>query len=478
MPPITANQQAIFDDGNLFETIVEQKFTGLTRLGFENYDEYKSLTARTKKLLDAGDKLISQARFEANQLTCICDIVEQVGERELELYEIKGSTRVKPEHIDDLAFQTTVLMGAGYKVSKISVIFCNNRYVRNGEVDPNKICVTQDVTALVAARISQTRREIKKALQVAAQAEMPNPSPARARLGSFKEWRDIYLKLRPQAEPYNIYTLCRSNEHVIAELEHRGISRLVDIPEDVELKPAQRWQVDATKSDEPIVDGEKIDKFLGGLAYPLYFLDYETLGSVVPPFDGLRPYQQMPFQYSLHVIDNPGGELRHREYLHSSGDNPSRPLLEQLKEDIGEQGTVLTWNEGFEKSCNTLLGQQCPEFASFTNQLNDRIKDLMLPFFKGWYIDAGFYGSASIKNVLPVLVPELNHKDMEISEGMTAQRLWMQTILGGAEDGKEELLKNLRAYCELDTLAMVKIYEFLQQRQRPAPLEATQPTLF
>jgi hypothetical protein len=478
LPPIDANTQARFDDGNLFESIVEQKFAGLTRLGFDSYDEYKNLTERTRKLLSAGDKLISQARFEAGPLTCICDIVEQTGEHTLELYEIKASTKVKPEHIDDLAFQTNVLVAAGYKVSKISVIFCNNRYVRSGKIDPNKIGVTQDVTAQVAARLEQTKAEIKKALAVVAQADMPDPSPARARLGCYKEWLEIYLKLKPPAEPYNIYKLCRGNERVIAELEHRGISRLVDVPDDLELKPAQVWQVDATKRGEPIIDEVKIDKFLAGLEYPLYFLDYETLGSVVPPFDGLRPYQQLPFQYSLHILDSPDSELRHTEYLHTTNNNPCQPLLKQLQADIGERGTVLTWNEGFEKKCNELLGQQCPDFADFTNRLNAQIQDLMLPFAKGYYIDADFYGSASIKNVLPVLVPELNHKDMEISEGATAQRLWMQTVLGDAAEGRDKLFKDLLAYCELDTLAMVKIYEFLHHLQKPSPIEPVQPTLF
>jgi len=149
----------------------------------------------------------------------------------------------------------------------------------------------------------------------------------------------------------------------------------------------------------------------------------------VPYFDGLRPYQQLPFQYSLHILDAPDAEVRHVEYLHRSNSNPAQPLTEALMSHIGDTGTVVTWNMSFEKTCNTLLGELVPEHADFYTDLNDRIVDLMTPFSKSWYVDSGFKGSASIKKVLPVLVPELSHKILEISDGSTAQRLWMKTIL-------------------------------------------------
>ncbi len=462
LPEPDANLQGMFDEGNLFESIVEQRFVGLRRLGFESYQEYLSLPKRTAEAIAQGERLISQGRFEHEQLTCICDVVAVVGEHQLELIEIKGSTKVKPEHLDDLAFQAVVLEGAGFEVLKCSVVYCNNQYVRHGEIEADKIAIEKDVTEHVLNKREATRREIDKALKVMASSTMPDPSPARARGGGFREWLEIYLSLNQPEGDHHIYQICRPNAQLLAELESRGINAIADIPDDLELHPAQARQVQVTKLGQPVVHQAKIEKFLNGFEYPLYFLDYETLASVIPPFDGLRPYQQLPFQYSLHILEAPGADLQHREYLHEESDNPAPALLAQLSGDIGPRGSVVVWSASFEKGCNELMAQLWPEHAEFLEQLNARVVDLMDPFMRGWYADCNFYGSASIKKVLPVLAPELSYKELGIQEGASAQRRWMQTVLGGASDGKSQLMSELREYCALDTLAMVKIYQYLQ----------------
>jgi len=182
----------------------------------------------------------------------------------------------------------------------------------------------------------------------------------------------------------------------------------------------------------------------------------------VPYFDGQRPYQQVPFQYSLHMVESPGAMPKHYTYLHGENSDPVPALTESLRQNIGESGSVVVWNESFEMSCNDDMGRMYPEFAEFYSNVNGRVVDLMKPFFNYWYVDKNFGGSASIKKVLPVLVPELSHKDLEISEGGAAQRLWMEAVLDGKREGeREKILANLDKYCELDTLAMVKIYDHL-----------------
>jgi hypothetical protein len=194
----------------------------------------------------------------------------------------------------------------------------------------------------------------------------------------------------------------------------------------------------------------------------LYFLDYETLSSVIPAFDGLSPYQQVPFQYSIHILDAPGSALRQVGYLHQTGTNPAEPLTDALVRDIGRCGSVVVWNQSFEMSCNDLLGRLVPQHAAALGQINERVVDLMVPFWNGWYIDAGFLGRASIKNVLPVLVPELSYKTLGIQEGAGAQRLWMEAVISGQRAGqKAQILADLEEYCGLDTLAMVEIYQVL-----------------
>ncbi len=484
LPEPDANLQALFDTGNVFEEYAEARFDKLTRIGFANYDEYLSMPERSTKAIQDGAKQLSQARFVADfgeqTITCIVDIIELINAKTVDLYEIKSSTSVKPEHIEDLAFQVTVLEKAGYKVRNIAVIYCNNQYVRQGEIDILALSALQDVTDQVRARLEQTNRAILAALQTIALEEMPDPTPRRAKMGSFNEWLDIYLSLRPSTDPYSIYKLCRATPEQLGQLEDMHISSLRDMPDSFELSKKQQWQIEAIKVGEPLVQPEKISHFIESLEYPLYFLDYETLSSVVPPFDGLKPYQQLPFQYSLHSIDKPGGDLQHKEFLHTLDTNPLPELLAQLQKDIGDSGTVLVWYEGFEKSCNDLMGRMQPEYADFLSDVNSRVVDLMLPFDRGYYIDKDFYGSASIKKVLPVLAPELSYGDMEIQEGASAQRLWMQAVYENAFSQAEtsKIMENLRQYCQLDTYAMVRIFEVLQQFTTPAPAKPEQISLF
>ena len=467
LPEIDENTQARFDAGNLFEQYAEKHFSDITKIGFDDYQQYLSMPQRTSRALQNGAKTISQGRFEAQynggNITCIVDIAQAVGENILDLFEIKSSTRVKPEHIDDLAFQVIVLEASGYKVQNIGVIYCNNQYVRHGAVDEMALSTRQDVTDKVRQKLASTKRNIEAALQVIALQKMPDPTPRRTKMGAIKDWLEIYNVLSSDQDPYSIYNLCSVTPEQIGQLEDLDIGTIADIPDDFALKPKQKRQVEATKTGEPIVNVDKIAKFIDSLQYPLYFLDYETLSSLVPLFDGLKPFDQLPFQYSLHITDKPGGDLQHKEFLHETDDSPLPSLLKQLREDISSEGSVLVWWEGFEKSCNDLMGRLMPEYAELLADINSRVVDLMKPFSEGYYIDKDFMGSASIKNVLPVIAPELSYKDLEVQEGGSAQRLWMSAVYDNThnEQQKNKLMESLRVYCELDTYAMVRIFEFL-----------------
>ena len=461
LPPVDDNTQAIFDAGHMFESYAEQLFPGGVSLGFNNYNEYLSLPERTTKALDDGAKTIFQGRFEHDQLTFICDVIDVVSEKEIDLYEIKSSTKAKPDHEYDLAFQMVVLEACGFTVRNIVVIHVNNEFVRDGEVDPKELTGTTDITEAVKSKREFTKNKIEAALKVVNSTTRPSISPAHARLGSFNEWLGIYKSL-VDVEPESIYDLVSVGAEKTGELEKLGIKKLIDIPDDFKLTPKQDLQIKVTRLNEPIINKDKIKEYLDTFVYPLYFFDYETLMSIVPYFDGMKPYKQYPFQYSLHILDSPDAELRHKEFLQRENTSPLEPLSKTLKSQIGDSGSVITWNMSFEKSCNTLNGTMLPEYAEFYDKLNERIVDLMIPFSNSWYAHKDFKGSASIKSVLPVLVPELSYKVLGIQEGGAAQRLWMEAVLDGKRDGeKDQILSHLVEYCGLDTLAMVRIFEKL-----------------
>jgi hypothetical protein len=305
---------------------------------------------------------------------------------------------------------------------------------------------------------------VEKAKAVMNSPVIPDISPRFARNGTYGEWLGIYQELAGEFEPYSVYDLCSLGCRKAGQLEDLGVKVIKDIPDDFNLTSKQYHQLQATKSGERVINKDEIRHFMSTLQYPLYFLDYETFSDVIPPFDGLRPYQQVPFQYSLHVLESPGAELVHKEYLHTENSLCVRPLLEQMRQDIGDEGSVIVWYKSFETGRNAEMAAMEPEFNNFLYGINDRVVDLMTPFKEDWFIDKDFYGSASIKAVLPVLVPELTYKDLNVQGGKAAQRVWMQSVMQGiAPEKKDEVMDDLRKYCELDTLAMVKIWEVLNE---------------
>jgi len=460
LPPVDANLQAIFDAGNLFESYAEQLFEDGIKLGFNAYSEYLSLPIRTQKAIQEGHKTIFQGRFETKDITCICDVIEMTGDKSLNLIEIKSGTSVKEENIYDLAFQCHVINLCGYEVDSIQVVTVNGQYIRNGEISVRELCNITDVTVETKELIPETIELIAQALEFAKRKEAPAVDPPEDGEGDLNSWLDLYL-FNNKVEKGSIFDLCWPKNRV-AQLYSMGINSLKDIPDDFPLSPKQKLQVQASKTDQMILDKKLISDFIGEFQFPLYFLDYETLAGVVPAFDGLGPYKQLPFQYSLHVLREPNGELEHYTYLHKENTSPVDSLSESLASHIGDEGTILTWNEKFEMGCNDLMAKISPKHKKLYKQINSRIKDLCVPFQKTWYVHKDFVGSYSIKKVLPVLVPELSYSDLDINEGAGAQRLWMQSVIDQKPGlDKEKILADLEKYCELDTLAMVKIYDRL-----------------
>lgn len=468
LPEVDESLQLRFDEGALFESYAEKIFKDAVKLGYKKDGNifsgtmYYSLPETTLEEIKKGTKVILQGRLEVDNLTSIFDVLERVDEKTFDLYEIKSSTKVKEEHIPDLAFQTIVVEKSGFKVRNAYVLHVNNKYVRKGEIDPHGLSAKANVTEKVREAIPEMLENINKAFQVLAQKSMPDLSPRHLANGEMSEWLDIYQMVKGEFPKYSIYNLCGLKPETVGWLEDNEIKALQDVPLDGPLNERQLRQVMAMKSGEQKIDKDEIKNFINELEYPLHFLDYETMMGVIPAFDGYRPYQQAPFQYSLHILQEPGAKLLHKEYLHRENSNPVPELLEHLKEDFEGKGSVISWSMKFEKARNNEMAEIYPKYAKILANINDSMVDLMIPFSKGWFVDKDFFGSASIKAVLPALLPELSYKQLDIGGGADAQRIWMETVLKGINpEKKEKIMNDLRKYCALDTYAMYAIYDYL-----------------
>jgi hypothetical protein len=219
--------------------------------------------------------------------------------------------------------------------------------------------------------------------------------------------------------------------------------------------PEQRWP----KS----IDVEAIGEELAGLEYPLHFLDYETYGPAIPPFDDFSPYQQTPFQFSVIVVPKPGAEAIRNDFLKATFEDPVPELVAQLRKAIGDKGTVLVWNERFEKGCNEQMAKRMPEYADFLMDVNSRVYDLMSVFKKKHYRLPEFKASSSLKIVLPTLIPKLSYKDLEIQGGTLASASWPIVADPKAPpEARTKLYQDMVDYCHRDTDGMVKILEHLR----------------
>ena len=260
---------------------------------------------------------------------------------------------------------------------------------------------------------------------------------------------------------YTVHDLARigTSKKRLREMVDSNIIRIEDIPADYDLTDSYRDQVLSWNHHVEIIHREEIINVLRELEYPLYFLDYETYSPAIPLFDDTRPYQHLPFQYSLHIINESGTDPDHREFLHLDRTNPMEYISRQLRSDIGDTGTVIVWNKKFEGMCNNSLATAVPELSDFLHGINRRFFDLMEIFSRKMYVNKDFKGSSSIKKVLPVLVPDLSYSVLGIGDGGTATTAWNRMVFEiSDEEEKQTIRRQLLEYCRMDTLAMVEVY--------------------
>jgi len=453
--------QKLIKDGYAVEEYVQKLFPDAV----EVTGERGTLAEKTKELLSKNTSMF-QATFETKDglfaKVDILDFNKETGK--WDLYEVKASsdikTDIKHNHVKDVVFQTIVAEDAGVDIGESYIIHINKEYRRDGDIDINKLLVFKNMSEELAEQKAIVRSEIEGALAMLARDDV-SLDGCDCLYKSSGQRCDCFFKFNPQVPEYAVHNIVSGNK--LKALLADGIVDIKDIPEDFDLTPIQADKVALQKVGKPMVDKDAIKQTLSELVYPIYFLDYETYGFPIPLLDGYKTNQQVVFQVSVHVLQE-DGKLEHFEYLADELPGATRGLVDVLKERIGPVGSVVVWYESFEKARNAEMAELHPEDRGFLEDLNSRVFDLMKVFKKD-YLDPDFQGSASIKNVLPVLLPELSYKTLDIQNGTMALTEWERMLAEHTvTEHKEDIRKNLLEYCKLDTLAMVRIFEFLQKK--------------
>lgn len=412
--PEEEEEQSIFASGTNVGLLARDLFPDGVDASPPDTFSYHLSVEQTQKYIQEGKTIIYEASFNFNGVLCAIDILVKENNKWF-AYEVKGTTKVKDQHIIDGSLQYNVITKSGLPIEDIFIIHLNNKYVRQGELEIQELFVKESILHEV---IEQQK---------------------------FIESKIIELKKM----------VAEGKEPVIAVGDH------CFVPYDCNFTNYcwENIEKEENKSvRETCINKEYLNEFFSEFQYPYFYFDFETIMPAIPEFNESRPYQQIPFQYSLHIQRTKNSGLEHFEFLGDGLNDPRLPLINQLLNDLGKTGSIIVWNQTFEISRLKELARDFPEYEIKIYEVIERIVDLMLPFRKKQYYHADFNESYSIKKVLPVLVPELSYGELAIKEGTTASVTYAE-LRNQTSEIHAEQRKHLLEYCKLDTLAMVRILE-------------------
>ena len=426
------------------------------------YSELHKALAQTSRLVTGGKApAVFEATFDHQKVLVRVDVLQRlVKGKRWKLIEVKSSTKIKDYNLPDVAIQRFVLEGQGFTVVTC-MMHLNREYVYDGRThDLSKLFTIEDVTAETDNLMKGVPAEVRAQLKMLSKDTAPDIEPGPHCSSPFRcEFFDICNKPVPAD---HVTCLPRMSESKLRRLADIGVRSIRDIPSGFPLTEMQQHAFASALSGKAWFSKE-LGKTLKELKYPIYFMDFETLGPAIPRFAGMRPYDQFPFQWSVHVQRKGRNELEHYEFLGEDASDPRLAFLKSLIGVLGDTGHIVVYHEPFESGVLASLAGCFPKYKSAIKKLQERLWDL-LPVIRSHTYHIDYRGSFSIKDVLPALVPEMTYEGMEVAEGNAAGPAWERMIHGQIDDAERRRLRAaLLAYCKQDTLAMVRLLEVLRE---------------
>jgi hypothetical protein len=419
------------------------------------------MITKTKELIQNGTEVIYEATFKEDGLFVMTDILVKNG-NSWDIYEVKASTDVKEYYLNDISIQWYVL-SKSLNLNRAYIVYINNKYVRDGDLDIKELFTVEDITDIVLQRQENIESQLLE-MEEMLQEEIPDidigkhcSDPNTCDFSTYC-WKHV-----PKGNSVFDISYAMGKQW---KLYYQGILSIDDVPDDFHLGKNAALQIQHYKSQEIKINKPKIKEFLDTIKYPINFFDFETFQNTIPRFNNQHPYAQMPFQYSLHILHE-DGTLEHKEFLGDENSDPREPLVNQMLKDITPTGSIIAFNQSFEITQIKNLALVCPDKTEELLALNDRFIDLAHPFQYKHYYHPKFNGKYSIKIVSPTLFPndnELDYKKLgSIQNGGDAMDTFANLYLLKDKTQRDSIRSDLLAYCRLDTLAMVRIWEKLHQ---------------
>lgn len=456
--PIDEAKQALFDTGHRVGELAQARFPGGALLT-EDFRQSSAALETTARLLGGDATCLYEPAFRYDAVLTRVDVLRQSAAGDWQLIEVKSSTQVKPEYITDAAIQTYVVRGAGLPVGGTYLLHLNRDYVyQGGAYDLEQLFVLEDITADVEAylpSIPALLGEMKTMLAGACPEVLIGRRCGNPYDCGFIGHCHGFL---PE---YPVTDLPRLHDDLLAELLGQGIYSTRDIPLfHPGLDDKQRAVCQVVQAGEPCF-GEGMAAELAGLEFPLHFLDFETVMPALPLYAGTRPFQTLPVQWSCHTLHE-DGTLEHHEFIHREKTDPRPLLTERLLPVLAGPGTVVAYSP-YEATVLKNLAEYLPEKAAAIADVQDRLFDLCKVI--GRHVQhPDFHGSASLKRVLPALVEDLSYEGLAVSNGEVAMLRYGAAVWGDLPELESQaIFEDLLRYCEMDTLAMVRLFQELER---------------
>lgn len=461
LPPVDAATQAIFDQGHKVGDLAKRRFpSGVEVEWTDNIAE----TVRKSQALIKQGKPLFEASFMAGGVYARADILEPVGRGRWDLIEVKSTGKVKDVHVPDLAVQRYCYETAGVPIRRCHLMHIDTDYVLKGEVDPKRLFACEDVTDKVAETLPEVAgriRDMQKVIgkktcpdvEIGPHCSDPYPCPLAGRC-----WAKV------NARPCNVFSLYNLRGEKKWALYGQGVVDNAKIGDAIPLSDAQHIQITAERTGRMHVDTAAIREFLAKLRHPVHYLDFESFSTAIPLVQGTSPYQQVPFQFSLHTVAKLGTKPRHAGWIWDGQASPFAAMAGELRQHISDKGTIVAYNANFEKACLQDAAKAYPAHRAWVSSVIERMVDLLSPFRSFSVYHPAQHGSASIKSVLPALVGK-DYSNLTISDGGMASQAYLTAMYAGVPDEqKRQIFKDLETYCGQDTLGMWDIVRALAKQ--------------
>jgi len=451
---------ALMDQGRQVGKLARQLFPGGVEVRSGDADQAIRMTREL--IANPEVPAIFEGAFEHDGVLVKVDVLERRRDGRWRLIEVKSTTDLKEHHLEDVAIQHRVVSCCGLDLASSRLMHVNRKYVFDGgSLDAKRFFKVRNLTRRVEKMQPKLTFQLRSEFRVLA---MPDPPEIPTGPHCTKPVTcEFFDRCNPPLPSDHIGYLPKLHASAAEELEEMGVESISDIPADFPLSDRQRRAARSVQTGEPWF-GTEMGKELESLRYPLYFADFETVNRAIPRFPGMRPYDQLPFQFSVHVLREPGGEPEHSEFLAMDDHDPRREFITSLCDALGESGSIVVYNQQFEEQRLSEFASWLPEFSGRIENFQRRLWDL-LPVIRNHVYHPAFAGSYSLKAVLPALVPEMTYEGMDIADGTDAGLAW-ESLVRGTVDGaeRERARKALLEYCGQDTLALVRLLEKLRSQ--------------